>query len=45
MLLGAHLPPLPRCSGRLLAFGVLGTLTLVMATPAGLWFPQRPPTG
>ena len=44
LLLGAHLPPLPTVLRHLLAFGVLDALTLVMATLAGHWFPQRPPT-
>lgn len=44
LLLGAHLPQLPTVLRHLLAFGVLDALTLVMATLAGHWFPQRPPT-
>ena len=44
LLLGAHLAPLPTVLRHLLAFGVLDALTLVMATLAGQWFPQRPPS-
>jgi len=44
LLLGAQLPPLPTVLRHLLAFGVLDALTLVMATLAGQWFPQRPPS-
>ncbi|HZJ53345.1 MAG TPA: hypothetical protein VFD38_04340 [Myxococcaceae bacterium] len=44
LLLGARLPPLPTVLRHLLAFGVLDALTLVMATLAGQWFPQRPPS-
>jgi hypothetical protein len=45
LLLGeARLPPLPTVLRHLLAFGVLDALTLVMATLAGHWFPQRPPS-
>ena len=42
LLLGAR-PPAPVTVLRhLIAFGVLDALTLVMATLAGHWFPQRP---
>jgi hypothetical protein len=43
-LRGAHLPSLPTGLRHLFAFGVLDALTLVMATLAGHWFPQRPPS-
>jgi hypothetical protein len=44
VLLGARIPEAPTVLRRLLAFGVLDALTLVMATLAGHWFPQRPPS-
>jgi hypothetical protein len=44
LLLGARLPALPTVFRHLVAFGVLDALTLVMATLAGHWFPQRPPS-
>jgi len=44
LLLGAYVPRLPTVLRHLIAFGVLDGLTLVMATLAGHWFPQRPPT-
>ncbi len=42
LLLGWHASPTPRVLRHLLAFGVLDALTLVTATLAGHWFPQRP---
>ena len=44
LLLGARMAPLVTVLRHLVAFGVLDALTLVMATLAGHWFPQRPPT-
>lgn len=44
VLLWARLPQPPTVLRHLLAFGVLDALTLVMATLAGHWFPQRPPS-
>jgi len=41
-LLGARLPAPLTVLRHLIAFGVLDALTLVMATLAGHWFPQRP---
>ena len=41
-LLAVRLPALTTVLRHLLAFGVLDGLTLVMATLAGHWFPQRP---
>ena len=43
-LLGARIPALPTVLRHLFVFGVLDALTLVMATLAGRWFPQRPPS-
>ncbi len=42
LLLGARMPGAPTVLRHLLGFGVLDALTLVMATLAGHWFPQRP---
>jgi len=42
LLLGARLPAPLVVLRHLVAFGVLDALTLVMATLAGHWFPQRP---
>jgi hypothetical protein len=42
LLLGARLPGPLTVLRHLIAFGVLDALTLVMATLAGHWFPQRP---
>lgn len=42
LLLGARPPALATVLRHLIAFGVLDGLTLVMATLAGHWFPQRP---
>ena len=42
VLLGARSPALVTVMRHLIAFGVLDALTLVMATLAGHWFPQRP---
>lgn len=44
MLLGARFPAVLTVLRHLLAFGVLDGLTLVTATLAGHWFPQRPPS-
>ncbi len=44
LLLGPGLPAAPTVLRHLLAFGLLDALTLVTATLAGHWFPQRPPT-
>ncbi len=44
VLLGARLPPAPTVLRHLVAFGLLDALTLVAATLAGHWFPQRPPS-
>lgn len=44
VLLGPRLPGAPTVLRHLLAFGLLDALTLVTATLAGHWFPQRPPT-
>jgi hypothetical protein len=41
-LLPARIPAGPTVLRHLLAFGVLDALTLVTATLAGHWFPQRP---
>lgn len=41
LLLGARMPP-AAVVRHLVAFGVLDALTLVTATLAGHWFPQRP---
>jgi len=41
-LLAARLPAPLTVLRHLIAFGVLDALTLVMATLAGHWFPQRP---
>jgi len=41
-LLGARLPAPLTVLRHLVAFGVLDAFTLVMATLAGHWFPQRP---
>jgi len=41
-LLPARIPAAPTVLRHLLAFGVLDALTLVTATLAGHWFPQRP---
>ena len=43
-LLGARTPAITTVLRHLLAFGVLDGLTLVTATLAGNWFPQRPPS-
>lgn len=42
VLLGAPFPAPVTVLRHLIAFGVLDALTLVMATLAGHWFPQRP---
>lgn len=42
LLLGAPSPAPVTVLRHLIAFGVLDALTLVMATLAGHWFPQRP---
>ena len=42
VLLGGRLPAPLTVLRHLVAFGVLDALTLVMATLAGHWFPQRP---
>jgi hypothetical protein len=42
LLLGARIPAVLTVLRHLIAFGVLDALTLVMATLAGHWFPQRP---
>ena len=42
VLLGSRLPAALTVLRHLMAFGVLDALTLVMATLAGHWFPQRP---
>jgi hypothetical protein len=42
LLLGTRLPAALTVLRHLIAFGVLDALTLVMATLAGHWFPQRP---
>lgn len=42
VLLGARLPAPLTVLRHLVAFGLLDALTLVMATLAGHWFPQRP---
>lgn len=42
LLLGARLPAPLVVLRHLIAFAVLDALTLVMATLAGHWFPQRP---
>ena len=42
VLLGARLPTPVAVLRHLIAFAVLDALTLVMATLAGHWFPQRP---
>jgi len=45
LALGGHaLPPLPVVLRHLAGFVGLDALTLVTATLAGHWFPQRPPT-
>ena len=44
ILLGARVPSVASVLRHLLAFGVLDALTLVTATLAGHWFPQRPPS-
>jgi len=44
VLLGARVPAVTAALRHLLAFGVLDGLTLVTATLAGHWFPQRPPS-
>jgi len=42
VLLGSRLPAALTVLRHLIAFGALDALTLVMATLAGHWFPQRP---
>lgn len=42
LLLGARMPAPAALVRHLVAFGVLDALTLVTATLAGHWFPQRP---
>jgi len=44
VLLGARWPAAPTVLRHLVVFGLLDALTLVTATLAGHWFPQRPPT-
>jgi hypothetical protein len=44
LVLGGGAPAPAVVLRHLLAFGLLDTVTLVMATLAGHWFPQRPPT-
>lgn len=44
VLAGARVPAALAVLRHLVAFGALDGLTLVAATLAGHWFPQRPPT-